>query len=228
MKNYATPEYEKYREWIKTARNKNFKWEQIELGLTVSEQDFDIFLKNQRINNWWEITKEDWKEIVYLQKEAEEETSAIQIISKSALIANTEINNTVTLPTSKKSSWQLYKKVLEKKGFSSKSISDIENSTLKILKKLSNDTTNAEPIKGLVIGNVQSGKTANMAALMAMAADWSWNFFIILSGTIENLREQTKKRIFNDLNNSGTIIWTPLDHLSKNSNIGSRSQDLFF
>ena len=49
-----------------------------------------------------------------------------------------------------------------------------------------------KPVKGLVIGNVQSGKTANMAALMAMAADWGWNMFIVLSGTIENLRQQTQ------------------------------------
>ena len=70
----------------------------------------------------------------------------------------------------------------------------MERATLKILKRLSNDTTEIRPVKGLVIGNVQSGKTANMAALMAMAADWGWNMFIVLSGTIENLRQQIKQR----------------------------------
>lgn len=228
MKNYATPKYEKYIDWIQTARNKKYDWSQIELGLTASEEDFDKFLETQKATNWWEITKEEWKDIITLQKEAEEETLDIQVKSKASLIANTNINNTVTIPTSNKTSWQLYKKVLEKKGFSQKNINNIEKSTIKILKKLSNDTTKSEPIKGLVIGNVQSGKTANMAALMAMSADWSWNFFIILSGTIENLREQTEKRLFNDLNSTGTLVWHTLEHLSKNSSVGSRSQDLFF
>ena len=71
----------------------------------------------------------------------------------------------------------------------------MERTTLKLLKRLSGDTTQIKPVKGLVIGNVQSGKTANMAALMAMAADWGWNMFIVLSGTIENLRQQTQNRL---------------------------------
>ena len=73
------------------------------------------------------------------------------------------------------------------------------------MKRLSSDTTEMKPVKGLVIGNVQSGKTANMAALMAMAADWGWNMFIVLSGTIENLRQQTQNRLLNDLNCQGNL-----------------------
>ena len=66
----------------------------------------------------------------------------------------------------------------EEKTVKTYSVDEIEKATFRILKRLSVDTTQTEPVKGLVIGNVQSGKTANMAGLMAMAADCGWNMFI--------------------------------------------------
>jgi len=57
-----------------------------------------------------------------------------------------------------------------------------------------------KPISGLVIGNVQSGKTANFTALIARAADSKYNLIVVLSGgNFNDLRAQTQKRIFNDL-----------------------------
>ena len=80
----------------------------------------------------------------------------------------------------------------------------------------------------MVIGHVQSGKTANMEALMAMAADHGWNMFIVLSGTIESLRLQTLKRMQKDLNKEGNLIWRGVEHPSKRSQYGERAQDLHF
>ncbi len=57
--------------------------------------------------------------------------------------------------------------------------------------------------KSLVVGKVQSGKTASMAGVIAMAADAGYNLFLILSGTKENLRRQTNARLFRDLNSPG-------------------------
>ena len=51
-----------------------------------------------------------------------------------------------------------------------------------------------------MVGNVQSGKTANMGALISMAADNGWNMFIILTGTIESLRQQTETRLYSRFN----------------------------
>lgn len=71
------------------------------------------------------------------------------------------------------------------------------------------------------MGNVQSGKTANMAGLMAMANDNGFNYFIVLSGVIENLRQQTANRLYNDLKYSkvSTIIeWNRIDNPSTRSN----------
>lgn len=53
--------------------------------------------------------------------------------------------------------------------------------------------------RGLVIGNVQSGKTANYAAVAAKALDANYKFVLVFSGTYNNLRAQTQKRITRDL-----------------------------
>jgi len=54
-------------------------------------------------------------------------------------------------------------------------------------------------VKGLVIGYVQSGKTANFSALIAKAADAGYKVVIILSGLHNTLRQQTQRRLERDL-----------------------------
>ena len=63
---------------------------------------------------------------------------------------------------------------------------------------------------------------------MAMAADHGWNMFIVLSGTIENLRLQTLNRMQKDLNKEGNLIWIGVEHPSKRSQYGERAQDFHF
>jgi hypothetical protein len=49
--------------------------------------------------------------------------------------------------------------------------------------------------RGLVIGHVQSGKTANYIGLVAKAADAGYKFIIVIAGIHNNLRKQTQERI---------------------------------
>lgn len=49
--------------------------------------------------------------------------------------------------------------------------------------------------KGLVLGDVQSGKTSNYLALCNKAADAGYKLIILLTGTIESLRKQTQERV---------------------------------
>ena len=91
------------------------------------------------------------------------------------------------------------------------SIENLENSSIWTLNHIHNETRDRGTVKGLVTGSVQSGKTANMEALISMAADYGWNFFIILSGTIDNLRKQTQKRFAKDLKNTLQIAWKVID-----------------
>ena len=159
--------------------------------------------------------KQDGEEL--LQKSAEEETIRFASESGAAIIHGVEQGNAVSIPLDEHSSWQMYRKGLLENGFMHMTVDIMERATLNILRHLSRDTTQTDAVKGLVIGNVQSGKTANMAALMAMAADWGWNMFIILSGTIDNLRKQTEGRLFGDLSKQGcNIEWRALDHPRSN------------
>ena len=49
--------------------------------------------------------------------------------------------------------------------------------------------------RGLVIGSVQSGKTANYLGLIAKAADAGYKFIIVIAGIHNILRKQTQERI---------------------------------
>ncbi len=229
MTDYSLPKYDDPRNWIKNARRNEFEWTKILLANRQDEAGLVRFLENQvDINFWPVLSVDDWKALVRLQQDSEERTKFIELSQGTAQIYDPKQDNAVTIPMDEYSSWQLYRKKLLADGFKKESVEEIERATLKILKRLSNDTKESGPIKGLVIGNVQSGKTANMAALMAMAADWGWNMFVILSGTIENLRLQTQTRLFNDLNQTGNIAWRALEHLGKNVDISQKAQSLHF
>lgn len=49
--------------------------------------------------------------------------------------------------------------------------------------------------RGLIIGDVQSGKTATYSGLICKAADAGYKVVILLAGITENLRQQTQERI---------------------------------
>ena len=68
-------------------------------------------------------------------------------------------------------------------------------------------------VHGLVIGDVQSGKTSNYLGLMALALDKGFQVIIVLSGTTNLLRNQTQKRFEEafDLNDPNLVIMTTQD-----------------
>lgn len=49
--------------------------------------------------------------------------------------------------------------------------------------------------RGLLLGDIQSGKTSNYIAVMNKAADVGYKVIILLTGTIESLRRQTQERV---------------------------------
>ena len=65
-----------------------------------------------------------------------------------------------------------------------------------ILERLGNPEIDI-PFKrqGLVVGNVQSGKTANYLSLINLAADYGYKLIILITGIHNNLRSQTQKRV---------------------------------
>lgn len=101
----------------------------------------------------------------------------------------------------KKSQWKFwtrYSKYLkESKRFAPNVIAQLDELTDKILDKLFNPQIEDIVIdkKGLVVGQVQSGKTANYTGLVCKAADAGFNLIIVLAGIHNNLRSQTQTRL---------------------------------
>lgn len=224
---YYSPYYDRLRNWIRDARDREWSWDEITMMRQSDTNSLNLILAEKKVTDFWpdETDADLWFDVVDSLKKAEERKRDFSL--DTAMITDKMTENGVTVPTDPASSWVLYKNHLKASNFKPEAIEEIESATLQILRRLNRDD-NSRTVKGLVVGHVQSGKTANMAALMAMAADWHWNMFIVLSGTIENLRKQTQTRLFNDLYRKGNVEWKGLQHLSPLSPLSERSQDLSF
>lgn len=94
--------------------------------------------------------------------------------------------------------WNRYVKYLKKdKHFADTVISHLDKLSDDILDHLFNPQIENIQIdkKGLVVGQVQSGKTANYTGLICKAADAGFNFIVVLAGIHNNLRSQTQTRL---------------------------------
>ena len=95
--------------------------------------------------------------------------------------------------------WSAYSSQLAQ-GWSEDSIRQLDGSTTSIVERLADPTSDkAYQSKGLVVGYVQSGKTANFTGVVAKAADAGYKLIIILAGTLDVLRSQTQRRVDKDM-----------------------------
>ena len=97
--------------------------------------------------------------------------------------------------------WERYRRfLLEKSSLDERSIDILDHKTLpNILNCLADPNEQFEgkrtPCRGLIIGDVQSGKTSTYIGLICKAADAGYKVIILLAGTTESLRQQTQERI---------------------------------
>ena len=93
--------------------------------------------------------------------------------------------------------WPAYERYLmNKPGWDAESVSDLSSATTDIVQRLSDPARDeAYQSKGLVVGYVQSGKTASITGVLARAIDAGYRLLIVMTGTIDLLREQTQRRI---------------------------------
>lgn len=75
----------------------------------------------------------------------------------------------------------------------------LDLSSTRVVSCLANPHRSAFSVRGLVAGDVQSGKTSNFTAVVAKAADAGYGFILVLSGTKSKLRRQTQSRLEQDL-----------------------------
>ena len=105
--------------------------------------------------------------------------------------------------------------LLVTKNWPAPSVRSLDEVTNRILGELPRPDTNQFDIRGLVLGFVQSGKTANFTALIAKAADVGYRLVIVLSGIDNGLRRQTQVRLNRELvgyadNRAGAVSLPPI------------------
>ena len=93
--------------------------------------------------------------------------------------------------------WHAYENYLRSvRNFDPLNIETLDDATFQVMERMTNpEQQEAYQAKGIVVGYVQSGKTANFTGVIAKAIDAGYRLVIVLSGTMDLLRDQTQRRI---------------------------------
>jgi hypothetical protein len=100
--------------------------------------------------------------------------------------------------------------LINSKGFSEENVESIDRSSNEVVSLLADPARSEFSYRGLVVGYVQSGKTANMTAVIAKAVDAGYNFVVVLAGLTNVLRLQTQRRLEADLTARHRYKWNLL------------------
>ena len=92
--------------------------------------------------------------------------------------------------------WERYRSLLIDKDFSAQVLATLDSVTDRTLGLLGNPQKEGKwDRRGMVVGHVQSGKTANYIGLVSKAADAGYRVIVIIAGLHNNLRSQTQARL---------------------------------
>jgi hypothetical protein len=92
--------------------------------------------------------------------------------------------------------WSRYRRLLNLKGLPKAVIDATDEVTDRVLDRLGNPKNiSTWSRRGMVVGHVQSGKTANYTGLICKAADAGYRLIVVIAGIHNNLRNQTQVRI---------------------------------
>ena len=120
---------------------------------------------------------------------------ALKVDGEVIITSNDSIPNH---PPNLETTWDAHKDWLtEQEIFPEEAIVQLTVSTESVANLI--DDKEKERIYGLVVGHVQSGKTAHFTGLLARAAERGFNLVIVLSGILNDLRSQTQARMTRDL-----------------------------
>lgn len=116
--------------------------------------------------------------------------------------------------------WPLYKNhLLNVRKWPEDNVTSLDLATSGVVERLADPSrSQAHQAKGLVVGYVQSGKTANFTGVVAKALDAGYRLIIVMTGTIELLRAQTQRRMDMELVGRQNIVadLTPEEAISAN------------
>ena len=100
--------------------------------------------------------------------------------------------------------------LLKARGWPEDAVNGIDEASNEVVSLLDNPTEERFSCRGLVVGHVQSGKTANMTAVIAKALDTGYDTVIVLAGMTNKLRYQTQMRLYDDLVRRNPLHWQVL------------------
>ncbi|MFJ9397605.1 Z1 domain-containing protein [Streptomyces californicus] len=103
--------------------------------------------------------------------------------------------------------WSAYERLLRRKGWSDAAVAGLDEASHAVVERLADPTRpDAYGARGLVVGYVQSGKTANFTGVTAKAIDAGYRLVIVLGGTLNLLRGQTQRRLDMELIGQENIL----------------------
>ena len=92
--------------------------------------------------------------------------------------------------------WSRYRTFLTQDGFPNAAVIALDYVTDRILDLMQDPSSDGQwDRRGMVVGHVQSGKTANYTGLVCKAADAGYKLIVVIAGMHNNLRSQTQQRI---------------------------------
>ncbi len=92
--------------------------------------------------------------------------------------------------------WGRYRQLLSLQGLPKSVVDATDEVTDRVLDRLGNPKNlKSWGRRGMVVGHVQSGKTANYTGLICKAADAGYRLIVVIAGIHNNLRNQTQMRI---------------------------------
>lgn len=118
-----------------------------------------------------------------------------------------------------RSDWYYWKTLrtylLVEKNRSKDVVASLDEASDQVLRRLKPPTHAEFNVRGLVLGYVQSGKTANFTALIAKAVDVGYRLVVVFSGIDKGLRRQTQLRLNRELtgyphNPQGAVRFPPV------------------
>lgn len=100
--------------------------------------------------------------------------------------------------------------MLNSKGWSEEDVKNLDEASNEVVSLLDNPNQPSFSCRGMVVGHVQAGKTANMTAVIAKALDVGYDVAIVLAGLTNKLRYQTQLRLYEDLVQRNPLHWQVL------------------
>ncbi|MYT71532.1 MULTISPECIES: Z1 domain-containing protein [unclassified Streptomyces] len=111
--------------------------------------------------------------------------------------------------------WPAYRRLLSEKNWPDHAVAGLDAASDRVVERLADPTQETVyQSKGLVVGYVQSGKTANFTGVIAKAVDAGYRLVIVLGGTLNLLRAQTQRRLDMELVGRENILRGAAEHES--------------